>query len=514
MTQTGASTDPYSLLYHTAALPPDYLAECASSNQLLQHAFWRRHLPEYAANTYCKYLTLELKHTRNKQEDIELDKCTEELSFLFQNPCMHLPVRLLHYEEALTATGIAQYVPSRQDLTPFRTPHLCQSLAGNSFHPKLITATLGGDSHIRNHIRSAQHESSTDNSRVLPPMQVQEHFATEILAPLIENPNTKKLLQEMWKTNEERLRPLNPYRRLKLPPRSNGQQPPQLPQDVTPIQYGHPDDHEQLYRQAIRRSEKAHANRQLLPGVLAPCVLDHLIITHSHDLLHAVTTPPTQTVILIHLPSASTPTLLHIGSKQPTSAIYVQRFTEQQAILVGHIACHKRSLQVEDAQQQQPNLARQLHLAQLPAPVLRIKETEAVTVSLAVHDGCLFRHAATWDHPLIIQAPTQCVSCHFLAHTTHYTIQPNKGQCNGTALQALYQEALCITATYVSHDTAAPATATVAAVQWARPAQQRKTPNELPAERTSPILYPSAQHQPATAPQCSRKHKAYTTVAH
>ena len=91
---------PHSLLYHTATLPPDYLAECASSNQLLQHAFWRRHLPECAANTYCKYLALELKHTRNKQ-------------------CMHLPVRPLHYEEALTATGIAQYVPSRQDLTPF-----------------------------------------------------------------------------------------------------------------------------------------------------------------------------------------------------------------------------------------------------------------------------------------------------------------------------------------------------------------------------------------------------------
>ena len=199
-------------------------------------------------------------------------------------------------------------------------------------------------------------------------------------------------------------------------------------------------------------------------------------------------------MILIHLPSASTPTLLHIGSKQPTSAIYVQQFTEQAAILIGHIACHKHPLQVEDAYQQQPNLARQLHLAQLPAPVLRIKETEAVTISLAVHDGCLFRHAATWDHPLTIQAPTQCVSCHFLAHTTHYTIQPNKVHCSGTALQALYQEALCITATYVSHDTTVPATATVTAVQWAQPAQQRKTPNELPAEIPIIVLARKSHH--------------------
>ena len=559
MTRIVASTDTHTwhytrTHYSTTQLPylQTNLAECASSNQLLQHAFWRRHLPESAANTYCKYLTLELKHSRNKQEDTELDKCTEELSYLFQNPCMHLPVRPLHYEEALTATGIAQYVPSRQDLTPFRTPHLCQSLAGNSFHPKLVTATLGGDSHIKNHIRGAQREPSTDSSQVLPPTQVQEHLATKILAPLTENPNTKKQLQELWKTNEERLRTLNPYRHLKLPPRSNGQQPPQPPYDISPIQYGHPDDHEQLYRQAMQRStaEETHANRQLVPGVLAPNVLDHLITTHSHDLLHAlratrfqntdkvglikqligdniqpmiqdipgmqapeqitslvsalqwwaaqppdtVATLPTQTVILIHVPSASTPTLLHIGSKQPTSAIYVQQFTEQAAILVGHIACIKLPLQIEDAYLRQPNLARQLNLAQLPAPALRIKESEAVTTSLAVHDGCLIRHAATWDHPLTIQAPAQCVSCHFLAHTTHYTFQPNKGQCSGTALRALYQEALCITATYVSHDTTVPATATVTAVQWAQPAQRGKTPSELPAEIPIIVLARKSHH--------------------
>ena len=214
---------PYSLLYHTATLPPDYLGECASSNQLLQHAFWRRHLPECAANTYCKYLALELKHTRNKQEDIELDKCTEELSFLFQNPCMHLPVRPLHYEEALTATVKTRPHPLSHT-TPMPVPG-GQLVPPQAYH-----------GHTRN--RGAQHEPSTDSSQVLPPMQVQEHFATKILAPLIENPNTKKQLQEMWKTNEERLRTLNPYRHLKLPPRSTGQQPPQPPQDVTPIQYG------------------------------------------------------------------------------------------------------------------------------------------------------------------------------------------------------------------------------------------------------------------------------------
>ena len=205
---------PYSLLYHSDTLPSKYLTDNAESNQLLQPAFWRRHLPKEIAEKYCSYLALELKTTRTKHEDSQLDQHTEELSHLFQNPCMQLPVRPLHHEEALRATGIAQYVPSRQDLTPYRTPQLCQSLAGNSFHPKLILATLGGEANIRNHIRASQHEPSTDNSRVHQPKQAQEHFATRILAPLIENRATKQQLMQAWKANEEQIRALNPYRHL------------------------------------------------------------------------------------------------------------------------------------------------------------------------------------------------------------------------------------------------------------------------------------------------------------
>ena len=212
-------------------------------------------------------------------------------------------------------------------------------------------------------------------------------------------------------------------------------------------------------------------------------------------------------VILIHVPSASTPTLLHIGSKQPTSAIYVQQFAEQAAILVGHIACNKLPLQLEDTCLRQPNLARQLNLAQLPAPALRIKESEAVTISLAVHDGCLIRHAATWDHPLTIQAPTQCVSCHFLAHTTHCTTHFNPTRDSAAAQRSGHcnQEALCITATYVSHDTTAPATATITAVQWAQPAQRGKTPSELPAEIPIIVLARKSHHS-CPGPKTHQKH--------
>ena len=112
---------PYSLLYHQPTLPPETLKAAADSGQLLAPAFWKQHLPEHIADTYCNYLALETKHTRSKQQDDELDKCTEVLSHTFQNPCMHLPVRPLDAGEALAVTGIAAYVPTRQDLTPYRT---------------------------------------------------------------------------------------------------------------------------------------------------------------------------------------------------------------------------------------------------------------------------------------------------------------------------------------------------------------------------------------------------------
>ena len=106
-------------------------------------------LPAHIADTYCKYLALETKHSRSKQQDNELDRYTEVLSHTYQNPRVHLPVRPIDAEEALAVTGIVAYVPPRQELTPYRTERLCQPLAGNSFHPNLILATLGGEGNLQ-----------------------------------------------------------------------------------------------------------------------------------------------------------------------------------------------------------------------------------------------------------------------------------------------------------------------------------------------------------------------------
>ena len=557
---------PYSLLYHSDTLPSKYLTDNAESNQLLQPAFWRRHLPKEIAEKYCGYLALELKTARTKHEDSQLDQYTEELSHLFQNPCMQLPVRPLHHEEALRATGIAQYVPSRQDLTPYRTPQLCQSLAGNSFHPKLILATLGGEANIRNHIRASQHEPSTDNSRVHQPKQAQEHFATRILAPLIENRATKQQLMQAWKANEEQIRTLNPYRHLELAIR---QQATTAPQQSTTHgaslgkhQLGQPDDQVALYRQAQQRcaAEEAHANHQLVPAILSPGVHDHLVTTNCYDLLialratryqsvskaslikqlvgsdiqpvlegipgiqaadqptslvsalqwwaaqahDAVAISPARTVILVHLPTASTPTLLHIGSKQPRTAYYVQHLPEPTHVLVGHIASHSTAQQISTRETQQPELAEQLGLAYLPSPTLRIKERDTVTVSLAVHGGNITRQAAAWEQTLTMHAPTQCIACHYLAHITGTTLTPNYGRCQGTAIQALVQGAIHITATYTSDDHEGTAEAVVITAHWPHQAHQQLMPDQLPAEIPFVMLARKA-HQHGGGPKLHPK---------
>ena len=160
------------------------------------------------------------------------------------------------------------------------------------------------------------------------------------------------------------------------------------------------DDYTALYRQAQQHkdSEEAHANHQLVPGLLAGAVHDHLVATGSVDLLralratryenynkaewikeligapfpkmieelpgvhqqdhltslvsalqwwaaqppHTVTASPAHTTVMVHVPSAEAPILLHIGTKQPRIAHYVQHYAEQPTILVGTIAYNSR----------------------------------------------------------------------------------------------------------------------------------------------------------------------------
>ena len=303
---------------------------------------------------------------------------------------MHLPVRPLDAEEALAVTGIAAYVPPRQDLTPYRTERLCQSLAGNSFHPNLVLATLGGEDNLRQFTSTTRNQECTDTTRALAPHLVREHFATATLAPLLQNSDHKKQLLQVWRTHEAALRALTPYRHLQTTsdPTSATRRP-----KAPPIQYGQSDDYTALYRQAQRYndSEETHANHQLVPGLLAGAVHDHLLATGSVDLLralrstryesyskvewikeligasfpkmieelpgvhqqdhltslvsalqwwaaqppHTVTASPAHTTVMVHVPSAESPILLHIGTKQPCIAHYVQHYAEQPTILVG-----------------------------------------------------------------------------------------------------------------------------------------------------------------------------------
>ena len=67
MTMPDGSADYHTLLPpHT--IPPDYLANIAINGDLLKYDFWKIHLPNSVAKTYCKYLTLETKFSRNARE--------------------------------------------------------------------------------------------------------------------------------------------------------------------------------------------------------------------------------------------------------------------------------------------------------------------------------------------------------------------------------------------------------------------------------------------------------------
>ena len=330
---------------------------------------------------------------------------------------------------------------------------LCQSLAGNSFHPNLILATLGGEGNLQKIVSSGQCHECADATKALAPQQVREHFATAILAPLLQDPDRKKQLLQVWRTQEATLRTLSPYRHLQIAdvPSIATSHP-----NVPPIQYGQPDDYTALYTQAKqhRDSEEAHANHQLVPGLLAGAVHDHLLATESQDLLralratryanynkaewikeligaplqqmmeelpgvyqqehltslvsalqwwaaqppHTVAASPAHTVVMVHVPTAEAPTLLHIGTKQPRIAHYVQQYAGQPTILVGTIAHNSRHAEPAGSFLKAPEMADQLGLKHLPAPTLRIKDSNKPTVNLSTHQGTITRHAADWDY--------------------------------------------------------------------------------------------------------------------
>ena len=205
---------------------------------------------------------------------------------------------------------------------------------------------------------------------------------------------------------------------------------------------------------------------------------------HAHRGAHACSVPQEErkSQCTICQSCNLTPTLLHIGSKQPRTAYYVQHLPEPTHVLVGHIASHSTAQQISKREIQQPELAEQLGLAYLPSPTLRIKESDTVTVSLAVHGGNITRQAAAWEQTLTMHAPTQCIACHYLAHITSTTLTPNHGHCQGTAIQALVQGAIHITATYTSEEHEGTAEAAVITAHWPHQAQQRLMPDKLPTD--------------------------------
>ena len=127
-----------------------------------------------------------------------------------------------------------------------------------------------------------------------------------------------------------------------------------------------------------------------------------------------------------------------------------------------------------------------------------------MTVSLAVHGGNITRQGAAWEQTLTMHAPTQCIACHYLAHITSTTLTPNHGHCQGTAIQALVQGAIHITATYTSEEHEGTAEAAVITAHWPHQAQQRLMPDKLPAEIPFVMLVRKA-HQHGGGPKLHPK---------
>ena len=199
---------PYSLLYHRATLPPESLQAAASSGQLFEPSFWKQHLPAHIADTYYRYLALEKPST----------PATSNKTKTWTNTPKSSPT------PSRTHPCAYQSDPRRRrSPRGYRHSRVCPPEAGA--HPLPDRAPLPvtgrqllppqpGPCHAwrreqpRKYVSSEQRDERADATSALTPQQVREHFATTILAPIMEHPDLKKHLQQAWRTHEGQLRTL------------------------------------------------------------------------------------------------------------------------------------------------------------------------------------------------------------------------------------------------------------------------------------------------------------------
>ena len=253
---------------------------------------WQERMSQ-GSSTHCIHVTLPSKERDAKFDSRKYGMATprrrvipsmKRLIDFAKKPGMQLVVRPLDVEEVLTATGIAEHVPSRQNLVPYRTPGLCRSLAGNSFHPNLILATVGGEGNLRAFVSGPDKRQAVDESIAAAPQLVAEHFATVLLGPILGDPERRSLLKKGWCVDESTLSKMRAYRRLHTTLAGDTERSP------APVQLGRPDDWVLHFSNATlaQECEQEQANRGLVPGVCSAEVHDYLIQAHQQRLLLAL----------------------------------------------------------------------------------------------------------------------------------------------------------------------------------------------------------------------------------
>ena len=110
------------------------------------------------------------------------------------------------------------------------------------------------------------------------------------------------------------------------------------------------------------------------------------------------------TVVMVHVPTAEAPILLHIGTKQPRIAHYVQQYGGQPTILVGTIAYNSRHAEPAGSFPPIPEIADQLGLRRLPAPHCASKTVTSQPSTLA--------HTEAQSHAMLPTGTTQSSCTH------------------------------------------------------------------------------------------------------
>ena len=106
---------------------------------------WANIVPAHFLSVWRSFL---VTIQSDKTSTTKKDQFVEQLTPIFHNPNIELPMRILTVQEVRKLAGLENILTDERHGNSLLTEQVIRDFCGNSFHPSLISAALGTDDQL------------------------------------------------------------------------------------------------------------------------------------------------------------------------------------------------------------------------------------------------------------------------------------------------------------------------------------------------------------------------------